>query len=101
MHTETEHAPPTREDAYNFDMYVVDIIVHHINTKDGTCYIISWYGYKEAGDTAEQSNNIPKRFIKRYWSHLSRQRLKSVNINETRKDHYKREGEMRTEINKT
>lgn len=46
----------------------------HINTKDGIRYIVRWYGYTAADDTAKPTKNIPEPFISPYWVHLQCQR---------------------------
>lgn len=84
MHTATEHALSTREAADNSNIYAVDHIFCHMNTKDGTRYIVRWYGYTTAEDTAEPSNNIPDHFIKSNSEGLTLQRLTCVNVNETK-----------------
>lgn len=51
MHTVTEQTMPTWEPAYKSDIFVVDNITRHINTKQGTRYILQWNGHTIAKST--------------------------------------------------
>lgn len=67
-HPAVEHARTTRKVADNYDLYVVNHIVLHINTKDGIRCIICGYRHTTANDMAKTSNNILEHFITRYWA---------------------------------
>lgn len=85
-YTEMKHGPPTMEATNSFDMYVVDHIVRHINTKKGIHYINRWYRYTAADDKAKLSNNTPEHVIKRYWHARTANVAQSVNVSKTKRN---------------
>lgn len=56
--------------------YAVDRIVGHTGHGAERKYIVRWYGYTQAEDTAEPPSHIPPHFIQRYWTRVHRRMAK-------------------------
>lgn len=65
----------SEEDVQN--EYVVERIVRHKRTYNGTKNVVRWYGYSSIDDTWEPSHYITQHFIQRHWERRKRARLGS------------------------
>lgn len=79
----TEEVPRSETDSVKThhnaeNLQVVDEIVRNVGSGPRLKYVVQWYSYIKADDTAVPPHHIPKRFIGDHWRQLDKHRKRKA-----------------------